>query len=301
LSSLHAFDGEKFAKAWNIAQTVAPNIRQLIACPPSVAAKQDLLRVHSEQYLRKSNSGAYILRVLEVPVPGLIGEVMAPILRRSILKPMLSAVAGTILATDNALEGKISVNLGGGYHHASRDSGGGFCIYSDVPIAIERARAENKLSKTDRILIVDLDAHQGNGFQRAFIDDPVIYFLDIFNEKIYPQDNYARNRIDFAVPIQSGVTDGPYLDRLNTTLRSAIDKVRPVLAYYIAGTDVHEADRLGRLLLTEEGIRHRDEFVIRIMAEAEIPTVVVTGGGYSRTSSTLIANMMIECYNICDK
>lgn len=298
IESLHAFDGRKFSRAWHRAREIDPRVDNLTIYPDSPAAESDMLLIHQESYLKLCRAGRYILEVLEVPVPGIAGDVLSPLLHRVILRPMRFAVAGTMLATDSALRGSLSINIGGGYHHASRDRGGGFCLYSDVPIAIASARSRGLISASDHVLIIDLDAHQGNGFQRALIEDQSVYFLDIFNEEIYPLDYDARARINYPVALLSGVTDDKYLGELGNILGPVIDEVQPAIAYYVAGTDVHEADRLGRMRLTEEGILRRDHAVLQALADKRIPTVTVTGGGYSKLSSKLIANMMIEACHL---
>ena len=131
---------------------------------------------------------------------------------------MLYATGGTILAVREALCCHIAVNLGGGYHHASRDRGEGFCVYADVAIALARLRAEARLRTA---LIIDLDAHQGNGLERTYGGDPDTNILDMYTSEIYPRDFEARDSIDWDVPLRSGTGDKEYLDLLGEALPRA--------------------------------------------------------------------------------
>jgi histone deacetylase 11 len=126
---------------------------------------------------------AVVARALEVPAARLVPSFL---LDRAILRPMRLATQGTIQAVERALEGCVVFNLGGGYHHAFADHGEGFCIYADVAIALTRARRTGCLNATDHILVIDLDAHRGNGTENIFRDDPNVHFFDMYNFQIYP-------------------------------------------------------------------------------------------------------------------
>ena len=144
-----------------------------------------------------------------------------------VLRPMRWATAGTVLAAREAMRtGGLAVNLSGGYHHASRDRGEGFCVYSDIGIAITMLRDAGVLAPDDRVVYVDLDAHQGNGVARVFVDDPRVFIFDVYNELIYPRDAHARRRIDCDLPVPPGCDDGRYLSLLRAELPPFLDARR---------------------------------------------------------------------------
>src|SRR5262249_35846076 len=148
---------------------------------------------------------------------------------------MRYATGGTMLAAREALRTRIAINLGGGYHHASRDRGEGFCVYADIAIAAARIRQETAVC---RILVIDLDAHQGNGVERIYGGDPETGIFDMYNAAIYPRDEEAKNGIDWDIPLRPGTSDRTYLGLLREVLPRAIDEFQPELAFYNAGTDI---------------------------------------------------------------
>jgi histone deacetylase 11 len=199
-------------------------------------------------------------------------------------------VAGTILASHLALEFGVGFNLSGGYHHASPTQGEGFCIYSDVPVAVAALRAEGRMAAGDTIGLIDLDAHQGNGFERAFANDRDLVILDVYNGEIYPGDQAARRRIDVDVPLRSGVSDAEYLDAVRAGLSRFFDRLgQGKLVFYNAGTDIFSEDLLGRLDVSLQGILKRDVLVFSALIDRGVPFVVVPSGGYSRSSYSMIA------------
>jgi len=192
------------------------------------------------------------------------------IVRRSRL-----ACAGTILAGWLALEHGVACNAAGGSHHAAADHGAGFCVFNDVAVA-----ARNLLSQgvAGPILIVDADVHQGDGTARIFADDPAVFTLSVHAQRNFPARK-ARSRLD--VGLDDGTGDAEYLDALAAALSRAISEAEPRLAFYNAGVDVHRDDKLGRLALTDSGLRARDALVLGALRRRRIPVVGVLGGGYS--------------------
>jgi histone deacetylase 11 len=220
---------------------------------------------------------------------------------------MKLATSGTILACQLALEQGWSINLSGGYHHAKPDRGEGFCVFADIPLAIR------KLPETiSKVLIVDLDAHQGNGFQTIFAsigqseqgrseveysDRPEIAVLDIYNKNVYPNDTFAKKFIRFNGAISSGTSDAEYFDILQNLLPSALQDHRPQIVIYNAGTDIFEEDPLGGLSITREGIIRRDEFVFKSCRDLNIPIAMVLSGGYTSASAEIISSSIINLHD----
>lgn len=294
VEKLHPFDTHKYSRAWNAAREQEKALLEAATIAPDrPVSDEELLRVHTPAYLAELRSPAYLAQALEVPPVALFPYAL---IDSHVLRPMRLATRGTILAAEKALEtGGVAVNLSGGYHHASREKGEGFCVFSDVPVAISAIRADGRLTPDARILIIDLDAHQGNGFERACREDDPVSFLDLFNEQIYPRDGIARERINVPLPVKSGIGDEEYLGLLRGALPDFLDKrLDATLAFYNAGTDVHQSDLLGGMNLTDDGVFERDRFVLDALAERGIPTVMTLSGGYSPASYALVARTLLH-------
>jgi histone deacetylase 11 len=207
--------------------------------------------------------------------------------------------AGTIAATRLAIDHGLTINLSGGYHHAKPAGGEGFCIYADVGLAIDSLRRDGLLAADDRIVHIDLDAHQGNGVCHCFMEDRAVYLFDIYNCEIYPAyDREARQRIDCDVPLTDAATEQEYMRALESRLPAFLDnvgKARSVrLAIYNAGTDIYEHDALGGLHVSSQGIIDRDWFVVEQLLARNIPTVMLLSGGYHRDSYKIIADSLVN-------
>ncbi|KAH7288458.1 hypothetical protein KP509_31G027100 [Ceratopteris richardii] len=143
-------------------------------------------------------------------------------------------------------------------------------------------------------MIIDLDAHQGNGHERDFAGDKRVYILDIYNSDIYPQDFLARRAITQKVELRSGTTTSAYLHQLQEELKVAKSAFHPQLIIYNAGTDILAGDPLGGLLISPEGVKERDELVFRFAEEQSCPIVMVTSGGYTKKSAGVIADSIMN-------
>ena len=169
----------------------------------------------------------------------------------------------------------MAVNLGGGYHHAEPNVGGGFCIYADMPIAIRTLQAEGKIK---RALVVDLDVHQGNGTAVCFRRDREVYTFDMHQEDIYP---IPKKRNDRDIRLPAGTTDTEFLDILGHELPRAFDRAKPDIVFLQAGVDGLAGDPLADFKLTPDGIAQRDAMVFAEAARRNVPIVMVLGGGYT--------------------
>ena len=187
------------------------------------------------------------------------------------------ASAGTLLAARSALDHGLAGNLAGGTHHAFADHGEGFCVLNDVAIAIAKLQAERLIESA---AIIDLDVHQGNGTAAIFEARDEVFTFSMHGERNYP---LAKMRSNLDVPLKDGVGDVEYLGALDRHLPAVLDAVQADIVFYLAGVDVAAGDRYGKLALTEEGIRLRDQRVIEAVRGRGVPLVIVLAGGYAAT------------------
>ncbi|KAL4194820.1 hypothetical protein AMTRI_Chr05g61430 [Amborella trichopoda] len=290
IEKVHPFDSSKWGRICQFL-VVEGFLDKNRLVEPLEASKDDLLVVHTEEYLKSLRSSLNVSLIIEVPPVAVFPNC---ILQMKVLKPFRSQVGGTILAGKLALERGWAINVGGGFHHCSSDKGGGFCAYADITLCVEFAFTRLGVS---RVMIIDLDAHQGNGHEWDFANDGRVYIFDMYNRNIYPHDFEARRFIDQKVELQSGTTTEEYLERLNKELQVAQSAFDPELVIYNAGTDILDGDPLGRLKVSPQGVIIRDEKVFCFAQEKRVPLVMVTSGGYMKTSARVIADSISNLHN----
>ena len=260
---------------------------------PQPASDQDILLVHTPQYVNKLKTGTLSAREeLELEVP------YSP----ELVKAFWLSAGGSILAAQHALNDGIAINIGGGFHHAFPDHGEGFCMIHDVAVGIRRMQRDNKIKTA---MTVDCDVHHGNGTAAIFagartVSEPLpssgpavlggkpamrgSHAGDVFTISLHQENNYPPSKppssIDVDLP--DGVTDDDYLAWLDNALSSGLRQFTPDLICYIAGADPYREDQLGGLALTIEGLKKRDELVFRVAKAREIPVMVTYAGGYAR-------------------
>ena len=239
--------------------------RSEISRPRPVALKNILL-VHTPAYIEQLQQPQTLTSILGVPV----GENDL----NDTLDVQRVMVGGTIQATRVALATRqVAINLGGGFHHAGPAGGMGYCIFNDVAIAVRRLR---DTGYRGRVLIVDLDLHDGNGTRDAFAEDDSVYTFSIHNQSWGNAGAVADTGIELGV----SVTDEVYLGTLLKALPQVIDAFRPELVIYLAGVDVASDDRIGNWQISAEGVLARDRFVTAQVRACGAPLVIVLGGGY---------------------
>ena len=232
---------------------------------PQPARVEDVLLVHTEDYIKRLRNGTLTER--EIRRLGLPWS--KSLVRRSFL-----ASSGTINAARNALENGVASNLAGGTHHSFPDRGEGFCVLNDVAVAIKVLQKERL---AQRFLIVDCDVHQGNGTAFIFRDDESVYTFSMHGAKNYPLFKET-STLDIELP--DGTNDEKFLATLNEALPKIFQHA-PDIVFYLGGADPFEKDKLGRLSLTIEGLRQRDELVLRFARERNVPIVTTMSGGYA--------------------
>lgn len=189
---------------------------------------------------------------------------------------------GTYECAHYALQYGVALNIAGGTHHAYAHKGEGFCVFNDFAIAANLLLSKNIVQK---ILIVDLDVHQGNGTAHIFAHDPRVFTFSMHGEKNYP---LRKEVSDLDVPLPDKLTDEPYLKLLKQHLPRLLDEIQPGLVFYLAGVDVLETDKLGRLGLSLAGCKARDYFVFQECHQHGVPVAVSMGGGYSERIAQII-------------
>lgn len=268
---------------------------------PRPASDEDVLLVHTREYVQKLKTGTLShMEELQMEVP------YSP----ELVKAFWLAAGGSILAADLALRNGVAFNIGGGFHHAFPDHGEGFCVVHDVAVAIKRMHKEGKIN---RAMTVDLDVHDGNGTAAIFppkkkAGSPLPSAgairhdvrrsgggelealgasageLEVFTISLHQAHNYPAvkppSSIDVHLP--DGTHDHEYLGWLDQALSSAFRQFEPELLCYIAGADPYKEDQLGGLALTIEGLKKRDELVLRVAKERNVPVMVTFAGGYAR-------------------
>ncbi len=234
-------------------------------------------------WLKLAHAADYVDQVIACAVPEKIErEIGFPVGLRVSLRAQLAA-AGTVLAARLALVNGIACNSAGGSHHARRAQGAGFCTFNDVAVASLTLLAEGA---AQNILIVDLDVHQGDGTADILKDEPRAFTFSMHGERNYPVRKIASD-LDVALP--DGTSDAAYLERLGSILPELSGKARWDIVFYNAGVDVHAEDRLGRLSLSDAGLRARDTMVVGHFRALGIPVCGVIGGGYSTDVAALAA------------
>lgn len=190
--------------------------------------------------------------------------------------------AGTVACALYARQYGVALNIAGGTHHAFSYKGEGFCVFNDIAIAANYLLNKGLVQK---ILVVDLDVHQGNGTAQIFSEEPRVFTFSMHGEKNYP---VRKERSDLDIGLPDGTEDAPYLRILRNTLPQLIDAVQPDLVFYLSGVDVLATDKLGRLSLSMAGCKERDRVVLETCKRNGIPVAVSMGGGYSQRLAQVI-------------
>jgi acetoin utilization deacetylase AcuC-like enzyme len=267
---------------------------------PEPATDQDILLVHTPEYVHKLKTGTLSQREqMELEIP----------YSRELVEAFWLSAGGSILAARWALTDGVGINIGGGFHHAFPDHGEGFCMIHDVAVAIRRLQRDDKIR---RAMTVDCDVHQGNGTAAIFagtrtasallpsagastVDSSAlssalpgkirgVHAGEVFTISLHQHNNYPLwkppSSIDVDLP--DGTEDGDYLAWLDNALSSGLRQFEPDLLCYVAGADPYREDQLGGLSLTIEGLKRRDELVFRVARARNIPVMVTFAGGYAQ-------------------
>ena len=241
---------------------------------PQPARDEDVLRVHTREYVRKLKTGSLsYAEVLQLEVP----------YSKELIEACWLAAGGTILSGQKALHDGWSANIGGGFHHACPDHGEGFCVIHDVAVAIRRLQHDKAI---ERAMVIDTDVHHGNGTATIFAGDKSVFTLSIHQLHNYP---FVKPPSTMDINLPDGVGDENYLAILDEHLRKAFSEFTPQIIFYVAGADPYREDQLGGLALTMEGLARRDALVMDYSRKNESPLVITLAGGYARRVEDTVA------------
>lgn len=330
LEKVHPFDAKKYQRIHHYL-TKHVGIPEECFTEPIMVSRDDLNKVHNKDYLDvlEGNGAAKLTcQIIGLPMDWALSDES---FRSRFLNPMRLATGGTIQAAQLAMNenNKWAINIGGGYHHCKgngcsltvtksgygysvsdylrkflptkQDEGHGFCVYGDIQLAIEKLWETNSNLK---VMIVDLDAHQGNGHEAYFKDkvqlngrvdfniekrEGKVAIFDMYGDYNYPYRD-SEEYITYPFRLQLGIQDTEYLKILKENLPKAIAQFKPDFILYNAGTDILDGDPLGRLKVSQRGVIARDQFVFEQTRDNNIPIAMVTSGGYTKQSAIVIAH-----------
>ncbi|MDC0944851.1 histone deacetylase [Candidatus Pelagibacter sp.] len=239
---------------------------------PYPCSVKTLKGAHSQTYIRNIiNKSLDQNRVKKIGFP----------LVDSVVKRSLVTTGGTVLASKLALEYRIACNTAGGSHHANFDEGAGYCVFNDVAVAANYLLNKGLVKK---ILIVDLDVHQGNGNSDIFENNKNVFTFSMHSKSNYPA---KKSKSDLDIELEDNTEDQKYIETLKDSIQ-LLNKKKFDFVFYIAGVDVHFNDRLGKLKLSDDGIKKREEIVIGNFFSKKIPICGVLGGGYNKNFDKLV-------------
>ncbi|XP_026131370.1 histone deacetylase 11 isoform X2 [Carassius auratus] len=299
LEKLHPFDAGKWGKVIRFLKEEQFITDEIIVLARE-ASEADLLVVHTARYLNRLKNAILegsrewslvVATITEIPPVLFLPNFLV---QRKVLKPLRTQTGGTIMAGKLAMDRGWAINVGGGFHHCSSDKGGGFCAYADITLAIKFLF--ERVEGVARATIIDLDAHQGNGHERDFLEDRRVYIMDVYNRHIYPGDGYAKRAIKRKVELEWGTEDMEYLQKVELHSEGALNEIRPDIIIYNAGTDILDGDPLGGLAISPQGIIKRDEIIFRAARRRGIPILMVTSGGYQKKTARIIADSILNLH-----
>ena len=233
---------------------------------PDTCSDETVLLTHDAGYLHKLKT-----QQLSEREQRQIGFPQSPLLTQR----ELMITQGTIDCSMIAMNKGIALNIAGGTHHAYADRGEGFCLLNDFAVAANYLLKHNL---SERILIIDLDVHQGNGTAKIFEEEKSVFTFSMHGAHNYP---FRKERSDLDIGLQDGIKDDEYLSLLNKHLSIIINEFQPEFCFYLSGVDILESDKFGKLKITIAGCRERDRIVFKLLKRQGIPCAVSMGGGYS--------------------
>ncbi|MEO0078762.1 MAG: histone deacetylase [candidate division WOR-3 bacterium] len=279
----HVFPTEKYAMVRDRLLADGQAVPEDFVEPPEPNI-DDIRLVHTREYVDDMLNLRWSPRTVRSELP----------LTWEIIQGFFLFGAGTIAACRIALDDRVCMHIGGGFHHAFADHGEGFCYVNDIAIGIRKMQQERRI---ERAAVIDCDLHQGNGTARIFQDDERVFTFSIHQEHLYP----IKEQSDLDIGLDDETGDEEYLRRLGEAVPGILDGHKPELVLYVAGADPYRYDQLGTLRLTKRGLAMRDRLVIEGCYQRGIPVVVVTAGGYAldtKDTGEIHYNTARECLRV---
>ena len=240
---------------------------------PGIISDELVLHTHEVQYFQRfKNIKLSKKEIREIGFP----------LSKGLVERELTIAQGTIECTKYSIEHGISMNIAGGTHHAFYDRGEAFCMLNDQAIA---ANYLIKKKLAERIMIIDLDVHQGNGTASIFKSNPKVFTISFHGKKNYP---FRKEKSDVDIELEDNTDDELYLKKLKKHIPTLIENFKPDFVFYLSGVDVLNNDKLGRLALSIDGCKERDKFILKLCKANSIPIQISMGGGYSELLRNII-------------
>ena len=240
---------------------------------PGIISDEIVLKTHEEEYFKRfRNLNLSKKEVREIGFP----------LSKELVTREMTIAQGTIDCVNYSLKNGISMNIAGGTHHAFYDRGEAFCMLNDQAIAAKYL-INKKLA--EKIMIIDLDVHQGNGTASIFSENKDVFTISFHGKKNYP---FRKEKSDIDVEFDDNTDDQFYLNKLKDLIPNAIENFKPDFIFYLSGVDVLNNDKLGRLGLSIDGCKERDRFILELCNKNSIPVQVSMGGGYSELLKNII-------------
>ncbi len=240
---------------------------------PAACSEESILLTHTKEYLDR-----LLHQALSASEQRKIGFLQSPELTRR----ELIITQGTIDCCYFALENGFALNVAGGTHHAFSNRGEGFCLLNDFAVAANYLLHKKLVQK---ILIIDLDVHQGNGTAKLFENETRVFTFSMHGQHNYP---FHKETSNLDIPLGDGTDDSTYLKLLSENLPQLIQSFKPDFAFYLSGVDILQTDKFGKLQVTLQGCKERDEFVFTHLQKSKVPFTVAMGGGYSPDIKTIV-------------
>lgn len=238
--------------------------------------------IPNDKYIVAVHDPEYFYDLLNIKIPPREARKIGFPLTEDLVERERIITDGTMKGCEFALENGIAMNVAGGTHHAYTNRGEAFCMLNDQAVGARYLQAKNLAKK---ILIVDLDVHQGNGTAEIFQNDASVFTFSMHGAGNYP---FKKEKSDLDIPLKKGTGDSEYLSILKKTLPKLVDSQKPDFIFYLCGVDVVASDKLGTLALTVNGCKIRDEFVLETCHKLHIPVQCSMGGGYSPEIKTIV-------------
>lgn len=281
----HPFDTKKYGRIYNYQKEdygiITESNKQKI-WHPDFPSRETQSHDVSFWHLLWMNYSLYATKIAEMPICFLPGALT----RLMLLNPVQYGTQGSIDAAMMAYDKGYAINQSGGYHHCHRSGGSGFCFQPDITQAISHLR---KYLGVNKVMIIDLDAHQGNGHERDFQGDQNVYIIDFYNPYIFPGDTYAKGAIDVEFFVTHRIDDNAYISAMQKQIEPCILEFQPEFIQFNAGTDILEGDPLGNCSISQYGILRRDQLVFELAFKYKIPILMVQSGGYLQENAPCIA------------